>query len=233
MAATAIWLFCTPQISIFRFRNSRSAAVAKEVFGDTPLPGVLVVDRYNGYNTMSSKIQYCYVHLLRAVKDLEKDFPDNPEIKAFIEALAPPLANAMSLRTLPMTDKQFRRQAAKIKSEILNIIARQAKHPAIQKIQDIFREKADRLYHWADDRSIPADNNLAKRELRPLVIARKISFGSQSENGARTREILMTILHTLRKRTPDVSAAFKATLDKLAQQPNLDLAKTLLNPNSS
>ena len=147
--------------------------------------------------------------------------------------LAPPLANAMSLRTLPMTDKQFRRQAAKIKSEILDIVTRQAKHPAIQKIQDVFREKADRLYQWADDRSIPADNNLAERELRPLVIARKISFGSQSENGARTREILMMILHTLRKRTPDVSAAFKAALDKLAQQPNLDLAKTLLNPNSS
>jgi hypothetical protein len=227
------WLFCTPQISIFRFRNSRSAAVAKEVFGDTLLPGVLVVDRYNGYNKMPSKIQYCYAHLLRAVKDLEKDFPDNPEIKAFIEALAPQLANAMSLRTLPMTDKQFRRQAAKIKSEILDIVTRQAKHPAIQKIQDIFREKADRLYHWADDRSIPADNNLAERELRPLVIARKISFGSQSENGAKTREILMTILHTLRKRTTDVPTAFKAALDKLAEQPNLDLAKTLLNSNSS
>jgi hypothetical protein len=227
------WLFCTPQISIFRFRNSRSAAAAKEVFGNAPLPGVLVVDRYNGYNKMPSKIQYCYAHLLRALKDLEKDFPDNPEIKAFVEALAPQLANAMSLRTLPMTDKQFRRQAAKIKSEILDIIARQAKHPAIQKIQDIFREKADRLYHWTDDRSIPADNNLAERELRPLVIARKISFGSQSENGARTREILMTALHTLRKRTPDVSTAFKAALDKLAEQPNLDLAKTLLNSNSS
>ena len=227
------WLFCTPQISIFRFRNSRSAAVAKEVFGDIPLPGVLVVDRYNGYNKMPSKIQYCYAHLLRAVKDLEKDFPDNPEIKAFVEALAPQLANAMSLRTLQMTDKQFRRQAAKIKSEILDIVTRQAKHPAIQKIQDIFREKADRLYHWADDRSIPADNNLAERELRPLVIARKISFGSQSENGARTREILMTVLHTLRKRTPDVSAACKAALDKLAEQPNLDLTKTLLNSNSS
>ena len=45
--------------------------------------------------------------------------------------------------------------------------------------------------------------------------------------------ILMTILHTLRKRAPDVSAAFKAALDKLAEQPNLDLTKTLLNFNSS
>jgi hypothetical protein len=227
------WLFCTPEISIFRFRNSRSAAVAKEVFGDEPLPGVLIVDRYNGYNKMPSKIQYCYAHLLRDVKDLEKDFPDNPEIRAFVEALAPQLANAISLRTLQMTDRQFRRQAAKIKSEILDIVNRQARHPAIQKIQDIFHDKADRLYHWVDDRSIPADNNLAERELRPLVIARKISFGSQSENGAKTREILMTVLHTLRKRASDVPAAFKAALDKLAEQPNLDLAKTLLNFNSS
>jgi transposase len=67
------WLFCTPDISIFRFRNSRSAAVAKEVFGDKPLPGVLIVDRYNGYNKMPSKIQYCYAHLLR--EDMKKGHP--------------------------------------------------------------------------------------------------------------------------------------------------------------
>ncbi len=34
----------------------------------------------------------------------------------------------------------------------------------------IFRENAHRLYHWAHDRSIPADNNFAERELRQLVI---------------------------------------------------------------
>ena len=37
----------------------------------------------------------------------------------------------------------------------------------------------------------------SERELRPLVIARKVSFGSQSEAGARTREILMTTLGIL------------------------------------
>jgi transposase len=227
------WLFCTPDISIYRFRSSRSASVAKEIFGDKPLPGVLVVDRYNGYNKMPSKIQYCYAHLLRTVKDLEKDFPENAEIKSFVEALAPQLANAISLRTLDITDKQFKKQAAKIKDAIIEITNRQAKHPAIWKIQDIFREKADRLYHWADDRTVPADNNLAERELRPLVIARKISFGSQSVAGATTRETLMTVLHTLRKRTPDVTAAFKSALDKLAEQPDCDPTELLFSFNSS
>ncbi len=227
------WLFCTPKISIFRVRRTRSASVPGEVFGEKPVQGVLVVDRYNGYNKLPVEIQYCYAHLLRTVKDLEKDFPENAEIKSFVEALAPQLANAISLRMLDITDKQFKRQAAKIKDEIININNRQARHPAIQKIQDIFREKADRLYHWADDRNVPADNNLAERELRPLVIARKISFGSQSDAGARTREILMTVLHTLKKKTPDVTIAFKSALDKLAEQDNLDIYKTIFSFDSS
>lgn len=227
------WLFCTADTSIFRFRQTRAAIVAREVFDKMPLPGVLVVDRYNGYNKMPCSIQYCYAHLLRDVKDLEKAFPENAEITSFVEALAPQLANAISLRTLEITDRQFKRQAAKIKAAIINITNRQARHPAIQKIQDIFREKADRLYHWAEDRNIPADNNLAERELRPLVIARKISFGSQSDAGARTREILMTVLHTLKKRTSDVTIAFKVTLDKLAAQPEINPADAIFNLDSS
>lgn len=227
------WLFCTPEISIFRIRKTRSSSVPKEVFGETPAPGVLVVDRYNGYNKMPCSIQYCYAHLLRAVKDLEKDFPENAEIKSFVEALAPQLANAITLRTLDMTDKQFKRQAGKIKNEIITITNRQANHPAIQKIQDIFREKAERLYHWAENRNIPADNNLAERELRPLVIARKISFGSQSDAGARTREILMTVLHTLKKRVPDITAAFKSALDKMAENGETDPNNAVFGFDSS
>jgi transposase len=215
------WLFCTPDVSIFRFRRTRSGAVAREVFGPEPLPGVLVVDRYNGYNRMPCSIQYCYAYLLRTVKDLEKDFPE------------PQLANAMSLRTLDITDSQFKQQAAKIKDAIINITNRQARHPAIQKVQDIFRQKAQRLYHWAEDRNIPADNNRAERELRPLVIARKISFGSQSDAGARTREILMTVLHTLKKKTGDVTAAFKSALDKFAKQNDVDIYKAVFSLDSS
>jgi len=227
------WLFCSPDISIFRVRKTRSASVPREVFGEKPVPGILVVDRYNGYNKMPCSIQYCYAHLLRDVKDLERDFPENAEIKSFVEALASQLANAISLRTLDITDRQFKQQAAKIKNTILDIINREARHPAIQKIQDIFREKAGRLYHWADDRSIPADNNLAERELRPLVIARKISFGSQSDAGARTREILMTVLHTLKKRTTDVTSAFNSALDKLAEDGDIDPHKAIFSFDSS
>ena len=216
------WLFCTNDISLFRFRKTRAAKVAQQVFGKKPLPGVLVVDRYAAYNNMPCSLQYCYAHLLRTVRDLEKNFPENAEIKAFVETLGPLLAGAMSLRTLPLSDRQFKREAARIKKQIVQAVEREARHPAIQTVQDIFRQNAYRLYHWCDDRNVPADNNLAERDLRPLVIARKISFGSQSDTGANTRETLMTILHTLKKRTNNVAETFKAALDRLAENPSLD-----------
>lgn len=227
------WLFCTEDTSLYRFRGTRSGRIARQVFGNKSLPGVLVVDRYQGYNRMPCSLQYCYAHLLRDVKNLDKAFAENPEVHAFVEALVPQLASAISLRGLGLPRRQFLRQAAKIKSHILTIVNHPAHHPAIQTIQDLFREKADRMYHWAEDPRIPADNNRAERELRPLVIARKISFGSQSEAGARTRETLMSVLHTLRKRVPEVATAFQSALDQLAEQPDADPAKLLFGLDSS
>lgn len=213
------WEFCTPALSVMSLRPTRAAKVVREVLGDRPLPGVLVVDRYNAYNKAPCPLQYCYVHLLRHVRDLEKNFPQDPEVQQFVQSLAPRLKEAIELRSLPLTRRQFRSRAARLKKKIQSLVNSPAHHPAVQSVQDIFRQFPHRLYHWAKDRRIPADNNFAERELRPLVIARKISLGSQSQKGAKTRETLMTVLRTLRKRTSDVATAFKAVLDKLAQNP--------------
>jgi len=62
-----------------------------------------------------------------------------------------------------------------LKRRIVAVVNRSASHPAVQQMQDLFRQKADRLYHWTRDPAIPAENNLAERELRPLVMARKVS----------------------------------------------------------
>ena len=182
---------------------------------------------------MRCAIQYCYAHLLRTVKDIEQEFPDNAEISSFVETLSSLLSRAIHLRTLDLPGHEFRKHAEEIKAKIIDAVYREAHHPAIQSIQTIFRDKAERLYHWSEDPRIPADNNLAERELRPLVIARKVSFGSQSERGAETRGILMTVLHTLCKRTPDVAAAFKRGLDRLAENPSLDPYSALFEPDSS
>jgi transposase len=227
------WLFCTEDLSLFRFRQSRSAAVAHQVLGRRRLPGVLVVDRYHGYNRAPCALQYCYSHLLREVQDLEKEFPEDAEVQRFVSELAPLLARAMHLPGFRLPRVKFRELARQTRLEIKLVVHAPAQHPGIQRIQNIFREKAQRLYHWAKDPKIPADNNRSERELRPLVIARKISFGSQSEAGAHTREVLMTLLHTLRKRTQDVTLAFQRALDRLAQRPSRDPYAALFRFDSS
>jgi transposase len=94
-----------------------------------------------------------------------------------------------------------------------------AHHMGIQNIQRIFIKNEQRLYHWADDRRVPAHNNRAERELRPTVVARKTSFGSQSEKGAKTRSTLSSILCTAKKRLKDRPPQqwLKETLDWIAK----------------
>jgi hypothetical protein len=227
------WLFCAPDLSIFRFRTSRSAKIAKEVLGTRRLPGTLVVDRYNAYNKAPCQMQYCYCHLSRDVEDLVKDFPDNREVAAFTESLVPQLAVAMALRKTSLSKRQFKRQAGQTADLIKTIVNSPASHPGIQHIQDVFRENSKRMYRWALDPRIPAENNLAERELRPLVIARKISFGSQSDAGALTRETLMSVLLTLKKRNKDPVKSLTAALDALAVHPTADVYRLIFGSDSS
>jgi len=42
-------------------------------------------------------------------------------------------------------DPDFYTQAARLKSQIIEVTHRDARHPAVQKVQDIFREHPDRL----------------------------------------------------------------------------------------
>ena len=227
------WLFCTPQLSLFRFRASRSAKVAHEVLGTKRLPGTLVVDRYGAYNKAPCAIQYCYAHLSRDIEDLLQDDPDDPEVNRFVETALPQLAAAMSLRQLNLSKRQFRQQAAALRRDIETTMNASASHPGVQHIQDLFREKSQRMYRWTLDPRIPAENNRAERELRPLVIARKVSFGSQSDAGAATREVLMSVLVTLQKRSSDPLATLTAVLDTLATDPKADVFRLLFGSDTS
>ncbi len=70
----------------------------------------------------------------------------------------------------------------------------------------------------------PADNNYSERGLRPLVIARKLSFGTQSARGSRTRTVLMSVLHSLKKQGCDPIARLQVAMKLKAANPGTDLA---------
>lgn len=227
------WLFATPTLGLFLFRPSRSARVVQEVFGSNQHPGSLVVDRYAAYHRVLCALQYCYAHLLREVQDLAKEFPDSSEVQAFTATLIPLLSAAMHLHAQPLPDEEYYAQAHRLQQQIVDVTTQPAQHLGVRQIQDIFRDHPDRLYQWVKDRRVPADNNRAERALRRTVIARKISFGSQSDTGAKTREILTSVVHTLALRRADPELHFKSVLDEMARDPAQDPVSLLFAIDSS
>jgi hypothetical protein len=222
------WLFTTQEIAIYCFAHTRSQIVADKIFGNKMLPGILCVDRYAGYNHVQCLIQYCFAHLKRDVDDLEKEFPQESEVITFVRAFSPLLAQAMKLRNMPFSLNKFLKKAEQLKQKILQACLADAKHPAIQKIQNIFRENTGKLFHWTKSPDIPADNNFAERDFRKTVIARKISFGSQSDKGRKTRSVLMSILHTAQKNGRDPADAFENILNAIQMGNNTKLIPLLM-----
>ncbi len=218
-----IWTFLSEQVIIFKVKKTRAGTVPQEVFGTEELKGYLVVDRYAGYNQTKILIQYCYEHLKRDIFDLGKEFPDNHEVQTFVETFAPLVIDAIKLRNKNVDDEQYYEQAKELKTNILNIVNADAQNFGIKRIQNIFRDNETRLYHWAENRQVPADNNASERALRGVAIVRKISFGSGSEKGAETREIFMTILFTLRMYTKDIKQRLKNALDMYAVNDKANL----------
>jgi transposase len=94
-------------------------------------------------------------------------------------------------------------------------------------------EKADRLYQWCQSAKIPAENNYAKREIRKIVMARKISYGSQSKKGAETREIWTSVLASLKKREANPRKKLVEALNKLSEDENFDIAEFLFGQTKS
>ena len=210
------WRFATPRLRLLLFRQTRAASVPQHVFGKTGLPGCLVVARDGGDNKVPCAIQSGDSPLRREVQDLEPEFPDAAAVRALVRTVAPPLALAMGRRAQPLSDPEFARQAGALKVPLMASMEESAPPRGIRRLQAIFRANIERLSHGAEDRQIPADNNLAERDLRPTVIARNVSVGSPSDAGAHTRGVLMSVLHRLKKRPVDVVAHLKAVLDQLA-----------------
>ena len=67
----------------------------------------------------------------------------------------------------------------------------------------------------------------AEPHVGTLVIARKTSFGSQSERGLKTRETLSSVVCTLALRCDDPVARLSSVFDALARDPEADVAALL------
>ena len=114
-----------------------------------------------------------------------------------------------------------------LKRDGKDILEKGVKDGAVAGSFDIFRKKRHRLFQWVAHPEAPAENNLAERRLRPLVIARKLSFGSQSTDGLRIRETLLTVMDTLRLRWDDPVGKLMEAFEAIAANPETDATDIL------
>ena len=81
------------------------------------------------------------------------------------------------------------------------------------------------LWTFADVQGIEPTNNTAERALRPAVIYRKLSFGTQSASGSRFIERMLTVSETCRLQGRSIFAYLTAAVEAHFQR---EVAPSLL-----
>ena len=65
-------------------------------------------------------------------------------------------------------------------------------------VNNLWNRDRENLFRFVIDKDVASTNNISERELRALVIIRKISNGSRSSRGANATALLLSIVPTLR-----------------------------------
>jgi hypothetical protein len=210
---------------VYTCADSRGAAVAKEALKG--FTGLYLSDRYAGYAFLALRA-FCLEHLRRDALKAADENPKDGECRAFAEAVVPVLKEVMGLRRRFGNDpKAYRRAAVDAAKRLHSIVMSPARHPDVQKLQDVFRDARLQCWQWLVGPEVPAENNRSEREVRPLATARKSSHGSQSDRGAETRGVFMSILHTLKACGADPAARLESALDAYAADTKTDMFEAL------
>lgn len=100
-----------------------------------------------------------------------------------------------------------------IKAEIFQLTLKHHRHSIIRKFVDnLYYRDGNDLFRFVTDPEIDPTNNISERELRALVIIRKISNGSRSVRGANSTAMLLSIIQTLRLKKESVLQGLRETL---------------------
>jgi transposase len=197
-----LWLVATPLVTVFFIRSSRGGAVAREIL-DPAFTGIVVSDRWSAYNWLLTLLrQLCWAHLLR-------------DFQAFVERGGPSqtlgedlLAQARLIfdgwpkvrdGTLSHSAFQEKMQPVQVKVGELLRQGTDCAHPkTAATCRDILKREAA-LWTFVRVPGVEPTNNLAERLIRPGVLWRKRSFGTQSQAGSLFTERIMTVVTTLKQ----------------------------------
>ena len=174
--------------------------------------GVLVSDCYAAYHHYDGPKQRCWAHLLRDIHDLRTRYLDATPLARWADAVHGIYDRAKAC-TRPQAKRRRTAQLA-LERQLLALCqpfrhdpsATQAK--LCRRIERHIRE----LFVFVAEPDVPADNNAAERSLRHLVISRKISGGTRSEQGTERKMTLASLFGAWRAQGLNPHAACRQLL---------------------
>ena len=197
-----IWAFSTPgdeAVRYYEYDPSRSGQVVRRLLSGQ-FSGHLVSDFYGSYNVYAGKHQRCWVHLLRDLHALKEQQADDAAVVKWAQDVGALYTQAQSWLQSQAQPLQQERELLYVslveRTHALGLrYARSKQHPCQALAKRLLRHE-DELFQFVLVEGLSADNNLAERSIRPLVVCRKISNGSRSAEGSKTRMALASLFET-------------------------------------
>lgn len=198
-----LWTFVAGAYTVFSLRTTRAKTVIQELLTDA-FAGVVNCDRAKMYWNVG-RPQWCWAHLKRDFQALV-DHPDQ-QVKRLGRDLMRPTRELFRhwsrCRDGTTTRLGFERRMKPIRQEIDGLLLRGAfsGNSKLMGMCDELHRHRDWLWTFLDVKGIEPTNNASERALRPAVIWRKLSFGTQSVRGSRFVETILTVVETCHRQS--------------------------------
>ena len=220
-----LWTFVAATFTVFGVRLSRAATILSDLLTGE-FSGTIQCDRAKMYwslglnpapNPLRHRLQWCWAHLKRDFQALI-DSSDN-QVKRLGHDLMRPTKGLFEVwaryRDGTITRRGFVRLMRPIRDEIDHLLLRGAfsGNPSLVGMCNELYGHRDWLWTFVDEEGVVPTNNASERSLRHAVIWRKLSFGTQSANGSRFTERMLTVIETCRQQSRNVFDFLTETID--------------------
>ncbi|RUS92267.1 IS66 family transposase ISH10B [Dulcicalothrix desertica PCC 7102] len=210
-----LWVAVTPLVSFFEIALTRGAEAAKNLLGEN-FAGILNSDRYASYNWVDiSRRQLCWAHLKREFIKISERSGVSGEVGAALVKQQEKLFELWHrVRDGTLARCDFIKIAVYIRSEIKELLEEAADYQ-ITSIEKTPLAKTVRtcrqllkvepaMWLFVTTESVEPTNNAAERAIRPAVIWRRTSFGTQTQAGSTFFARMMTVVTSLKSQHRNV-----------------------------
>ena len=197
-----LWGALTGRAAVFRIAEGRHQREAKALLGEE-FSGVACSDRWWAYDYLDPKRrQLCWAHLARDFTARSEGLGAQKQFGAAGLEIAKRLFEAWGEFRADADRARLLERVAPLQEELRTLLEEAARKAARNRRHRTFAKNLLKrwpaLWTFASVPGVEPTNNHAERGLRGAVIYRKLSLGSQSEEGERSIERLLSASVTCR-----------------------------------